>query len=182
MKSYLALARSNPSFAAAATIAGIGVLTLAIVYYYQYVHLIAPCPLCIDQRMAYYASIPLAALLMLGANHGANRKVLLLGFIAIAGIMLWNTGLSAFHAGVEWKWWQGPLDCSGPINQLGGAQNLLNQLQRISLVRCDEAAWRLFGLSFAGYDVFVSLGLAAVAGWGARGSLDRSWVQEVLQS
>ena len=173
MNDTLALTRKNPPFAAAAIIAAVGVFTLAFVYYYQYVVLLAPCPLCLEQRMAYYASIPLAALLMLGANHGANRKVLLLGFLAIAAIMLWNTGLSAFHAGVEWKWWQGPLDCSGPIDKIGSTNNLLNQLQRISLVRCDEATWRLFGISMAGYDVFVSLGLAIVAGWGARGALKR---------
>jgi len=174
MTAYLDLARKNPPFAAAAIVAAVGVLTLATVYYYQYVDLLAPCPLCLEQRVAYYTSIPLAALLMLGANHGANRKVLLLGFLVIAGIMLWNAGLSAFHAGVEWKWWQGPLDCSGPINKIGTAQSMMNQLQRIALVRCDEASWRLFGISFAGYDVFVSLGLAAVAAWGARGALRRS--------
>jgi disulfide bond formation protein DsbB len=83
---------------------------------------------------------------------------------------LWNTGLSAFHAGVEWKWWPGPTDCSGPIDKFGSTANLLNQLQRISLVRCDEAAWRLFGLSMAGYDFFVSFGLAVVALWGVRGT------------
>ena len=170
MNDYLTLARKNPPFAAAAVIAAVGVLTLATVYYYQYVQLLAPCPLCLEQRVAYYVCIPLAVLLLLGANHGANRKVLLLGFLAIAAIMLWNTGLSAYHAGVEWKWWQGPTDCSGPIDKLGSARDLLNQLQRISLVRCDEAAWRLFGISMAGYDVFISLGLAGVALWGARGT------------
>jgi disulfide bond formation protein DsbB len=38
-------------------------------------------------------------------------------------------------------------------------------------VRCDEAAWRFLGLSLAGWDVLVSLGLAVVALWGARGLL-----------
>jgi disulfide bond formation protein DsbB len=33
-------------------------------------------------------------------------------------------------------------------------------------VRCDEAAWRFLGLSLAGYNVLISLGLAAVALWG----------------
>ena len=170
MNDYLTIARKNPPLAAAAIVAGVGVLTLAIVYYYQYVELLAPCPLCLEQRMAYYASIPLALLLLLGANHGAAPKVLVLGFLAIAAIMLWNTGLSAFHAGVEWKWWPGPIDCSGPIDGFGAASNMLQQLQRVSIVRCDEAAWRLFGISMAGYDVFVSLGLAVVALWGARGA------------
>jgi disulfide bond formation protein DsbB len=34
-------------------------------------------------------------------------------------------------------------------------------------VRCDEAAWRFLGLSLAGYNVLISLLLAAIAAWGA---------------
>jgi len=173
MNDFLTIVRNNPPFAAAAVIAAVGIATIATVYYFQYVMLLAPCPLCLEQRIAFYFSIPLAVLLLLGANHGASRKVLLLGFLAIALAMLWNTGLSAYHAGVEWKWWQGPTDCSGPINTLGSTRDLMNQLQRISLVRCDEAAWRLFGISMAGYDAFVSFGLAVVAAWGARSSMAR---------
>ena len=67
----------------------------------------------------------------------------------------------------------GPADCSGPINSLGSASNMLKQLQDIRIVRCDEAAWRFLGISLAGYDVLVSLFLAAVAAWGAEASLAR---------
>ena len=55
----------------------------------------------------------------------------------------------------------------GEIGDLGAGGDLLNQLQSISLVRCDEAAWRFLGLSLAGYNVLISLALAAVAAWGA---------------
>jgi disulfide bond formation protein DsbB len=173
MSDYLAKARSQPPPAAAAIVAVVGALTLCTVYYFQYVLLIAPCPLCLEQRIAYYISVPLAVLLLLGANYGAARKVMMLGFLAIAAAMLWNTGLAIFHAGVEWKLWQGPIDCSGPIDKFGSVGNLLNQLQRISLVRCDEAAWRFLGISLAGWDAPVSLFLAAVAGWGAKASFAR---------
>jgi disulfide bond formation protein DsbB len=132
-----------------------------------------PCPLCLDQREAFYISVPLAALLWLGSRHGAARKVLVAGFVVVAAVMLWNTGLSAFHAGIEWKFWPGPQDCSGPINGLGSAADMLKRLQNIRIVRCDEAAWRLFGLSLAGYDVLVSLFLAVIAAWGAKAAWAR---------
>ena len=45
--------------------------------------------------------------------------------------------------------------------------DLLKQLQTVNVVRCDEAAWRFLGLSLAGYNVLISLALAAVAAWGA---------------
>ncbi|MGH6726964.1 MAG: disulfide bond formation protein B [Pseudolabrys sp.] len=171
---YLELAREKPRLSAAAVIILVGALAIAIVYFFQYVLLILPCPLCLEQRIAFYFTIPLAALLWLGAKYGASRKVMLLGFLAIMLAMLWNTGLSVYHAGVEWKWWQGPLDCSGPIDKFGNARDIMNQLQNhISLVRCDEASWRFLGVSLAGYDVPVSFFLAIVAAWGARASLGK---------
>src|SRR6476620_3048618 len=84
------------------------------------------------------------------------------GFAVITAVMLWNTGLSAYYAGVEWKFWPGPNDCAGPSNNFGDAGNLLKQPQNIRIVRCDEAAWRFLGISLAGYDVLVSLFLAGV--------------------
>jgi disulfide bond formation protein DsbB len=166
-------AHKDSSRTAAAVVAVIGALTIAGVYFFQYVLGYPPCPLCLDQRMAYYVCIPLAALLWLGAGFGASRKVLVLGFAAIAIAMLWNAGLSAYHAGVEWKLWAGPTDCSGPINNFGAASNMLNRLESIRIVRCDEAAWRFLGISLAGYDVLVSLFLAIVAAWGAKASFAR---------
>jgi disulfide bond formation protein DsbB len=43
------------------------------------------------------------------------------------------------------------------------------QMQSTRVVRCDEAAWRFLGLSLAGYNVLISLALAAAALWGALG-------------
>ncbi len=173
MTDYLTLARNDPPVAAAAIVTLLGGLTIGGFFFFEHVLGYPPCPLCLDQRLAFYVAVPLAALLWLGAGHGAARKVLFLGFAAIAAVMLWNTGLSAYHAGVEWKFWPGPADCSGPINSLGSAGNMLKQLQSIRIVRCDEAAWRLFGLSLAGYDVLISLFLAGVAAWGAKAAWAR---------
>ena len=173
MADYLALARRNPPLAAAAIVAVVGALTICGFLFFQYVMLLAPCPLCLEQRYAFYVCVPLAAMLWLGAGHGASRKVLLLGFLVIAAAMLWNTGLAVYHSGVEWKLWQGPIDCSGPIDKIGSVGNMMNQLQRISLVRCDEASWRFLGISLSGYDALVSLGLAVVAAWGAKASYAR---------
>ena len=173
MDDYAALLRRDPPVAAAAIVAIIGALTICGFLFFQYVLGYPPCPLCLDQRNAFYASVPLAALLWLGATHGASSKVMIAGFAVIAAIMLWNAGLSAYHAGVEWKFWPGPADCAGPINSLGSASDMLKRLEDIRIVRCDEAAWRFFGISLAGYDVLVSLFLAIVAAWGAKASLAR---------
>jgi disulfide bond formation protein DsbB len=62
--------------------------------------------------------------------------------------------------------WTGPRDCSGALEGLGSATDLLDRLQRVNVVRCDEAAWRFLGVSLAGYNVVISLVLTAVAAWG----------------
>ena len=136
-----------------------------------------PCPLCLEQRFAYYVAIPLAAMVLLGVSVGSSRKVMLLAFLAIAAAMLWNAGLGAYHSGVEWKWWEGPKDCSGPVANFGPAGGLRDLIQNTRVVRCDEAAWRFLGLSLAGYNVLISLALAAIAAWGALGAY-RSWKRE----
>jgi disulfide bond formation protein DsbB len=87
-----------------------------------------------------------------------------LGCLVVA--MLVGAALGAYHAGVEWKWWEGPRDCSGELGALTTGGSLLDAIATTSVVRCDQAAWRLLGLSLAGYNVLISLALSAVAAWG----------------
>ncbi len=172
--------RSEPIAAAAAAIAVLGIATILGAYFFQYALGYRPCPLCLEQRYAYYVAIPLAAMVLLGLSVGSSRKVMMLAFLAIAAAMLWNTGLAAYHSGVEWKWWEGPKDCAGSFGNFGPAGGLADLIQNTRVIRCDEAAWRFLGLSLAGYNVFISLGMAAIAGWGALGAW-RSWKSEPVE-
>jgi disulfide bond formation protein DsbB len=164
---YSSFARTQPEATAAMVISVIGVATVAGFLFFQYVLGYPPCPLCLEQRIAYYVSIPLAVMILFGLSVGSSRKVLLLALAAIAVVMLWNAGLGVYHSGIEWKWWPGPQDCSGSVTNFGTAGTLLSRIQNSRVVRCDEAAWRFLGLSLAGYNVLVSVALAAVASWGA---------------
>jgi disulfide bond formation protein DsbB len=166
----LDLARAQPASAAAIVIAAIGLITMAGFFYFQYVLGYPPCPLCLEQRYAFYISVPLAAMILLRLSIGFSRKVITLALLAIAVAMLWNAGLGTYHSGVEWHWWPGPTDCSGAIPNFSAGGSLLDQINKTRVVRCDEAAWRFLGLSLAGYNVLVSLFLAGVAAWGAAGA------------
>src|SRR4030081_2537530 len=139
LQPYAGLLQARPIAAAAITVAIGGSATILGAWFFQYVLGYMPCPLCLEQRYAFYFGIPLAVMVVLGEKVGASRKVLLLALFAIMAGMIWNTGLSAFHAGVEWKWWAGPRDCSGPLDSLG-AGSLLQDLQSIHIARCDDAA------------------------------------------
>jgi disulfide bond formation protein DsbB len=160
--------RARPVTTAALAIALVGAATILGAWFFQYGLGLKPCPLCLEQRYAYYFAIPLAVMVALGDQVGASRKVLMAALIAITLGMLWNAGLGVYHSGIEWKWWPGPQECSGALDDLGSGGGLLNKLQSISVVRCDEAAWRFLGLSLAGYNVIISLALAAIAAWAAK--------------
>ena len=157
---------TSPALTAAVLVTVIGAATIAGAWFFQLVLEILPCPLCLEQRYAYYLAIPLGALTALAARSGAKRPLLLAGLAILALAMLANAGLGAYHSGVEWGFWKGPTDCSGPVVNLGSAADLLSKLDTVKVVRCDEVQWRFLGLSLAGYNVLISLAMAAIAAWG----------------
>jgi disulfide bond formation protein DsbB len=163
---FLDRARAEPAAAAAIAVFVLSLATLAGAWFFEYVLKLAPCPLCLMQRIPYHIIIPLSLLLAIAALVGAPRNLLLVGFAAIAIAAACNVVLGIYHAGVEWHWWAGPADCSGPLTDLRTGGSLLDQLHAVHVVRCDEAAWRFLGLSLAGYNVLISLVLAMIAGFG----------------
>ena len=159
------LHRERPAAAALAAFALAGA-TLAGAWYFQYVLKLAPCPLCLEERVPYYIIGPLALVLAIAALVRTPRPLLAVGFLAIIIAALCGAALGVYHSGVEWRWWAGPTDCSGPVTDFTAKGALLDQLQSVQVVRCDEAAWRFLGLSLAGYNVLISLALAAIAAYG----------------
>ena len=165
---------ASPALIAALAITIIAAATLAGAWFFQLVLDIRPCPLCLEQRYAYYLAIPLGALTALVASRDVPRGVLLAGLAILAAATFGNAVFGAYHAGVEWGFWQGPTDCTGPIGNLGNAGSLLERLDTIKVIRCDEVQWRFLGLSLAGYNVLISLAMAAIAAWGILVSIRRN--------
>jgi disulfide bond formation protein DsbB len=157
---------ADPAAVAALAIAAVAAATLAGAWFFQLVLDIRPCPLCLEQRYAYYLTVPLALVLSFAAARGAQRPLLLAGFAVLLLAALANAWLGGYHAGVEWKFWPGPTDCSGPVVDLGNAGTLLQRLDTVKVIRCDEVQWRFLGLSLAGYNVLISLVMAVMALWG----------------
>jgi disulfide bond formation protein DsbB len=146
-----------------ATLSAIGVgSALAI----EHIGGIRPCPLCLDQRIAYYAAIPLAALAAILAGRSPLWSRLLLAAVALGFVA--NTGLGVYHSGIEWGFWPGPDSCSGMAPLATTPDALLESLKRPSVVRCDAAALRILGISLAGYSALLSAFLALMAGAGLR--------------
>ena len=118
-----------------------------------------PCPLCLQQRYAYYAGIPLAfaALVLVSAD---KSRLAQLAFSLITLAFLLNAGLAVYHAGAEWKFWPGPQSCGTLQAITSHGKGLLEGLDKTKVIVCDEAQWRFAGISFAGWNVVASALLA----------------------
>jgi disulfide bond formation protein DsbB len=159
--------RGNPPALAALIVAAAGAAAIAGAWFFELVIKLKPCPMCLEQRIPYYIGIPLAVVVAFAALRKAPRMLVAGGLVVLAGLMLWNAYMGVFHAGVEWKLWLGPAECTG-TPEFGGAGGFLNRLQTINITRCDEAAWRFLGVSLAGYNALISAALAGIALWGAK--------------
>lgn len=164
---YRIVAESRDVFGVSLTNAGLiiailSALTLAGALGIEHIGGIAPCPLCLDQRIAYYAAIPLG---IIAYAFASGRPIVTKAILAILVIgFLINAGLGVYHSGIEWGWWPGPEACSGAAAPLAGnPADLLQSLSQTQVVRCDEAALRIFGLSLAGYSALFSLLFAGLA-------------------
>ena len=143
-------------------------LVLAGAWAFQLIGGYQPCALCLQQRLPYYIGIPVALALVVGAPRFLSPKVQRLLFVALAFIFAVSLFFAIRHAGVEWKWWLGPAGCGAgdlttSIAPLGSVEADPDQIP----VFCDEAALRVLGLSFAGWNAVASLALLLVAIKGA---------------
>ncbi|MFM9851922.1 MAG: disulfide bond formation protein B [Sphingomonadaceae bacterium] len=115
----------------------------------QYLGGLVPCEMCVWQRWPHLFAIGIAVLGFILPK----RPVIALAAIAI-GV---SGAIGAFHAGVEYHWWEGLTRCS----QLAGNRTITD-IMNTPLVRCDEAQWTLFGISLAGYNALLSISAGLV--------------------
>ena len=147
-------------------IAAAAVLILATVWIFQAFGY-APCELCLTQRYAFYLAAPLALLTALLASRSAFGPARA-GFALLALVFAASAVLAAYHVGVEYHWWPGPTACTGGLSGSLDVNDLVNTLNSVKVVRCDEVQLRIAGLSLAGWNVVASAVLAVYAALAAR--------------
>ncbi|MEQ6247882.1 disulfide bond formation protein B [Sulfitobacter sp. HNIBRBA3233] len=121
---------------------------------FQHLGGLAPCKLCLWQRWPHAVAIVIGLVVLF-----SNRFALAwLGALAA----LTTSAIGAYHVGVEQGWWEGPTTCTS--SGVGGlsADQLLDQIMSAPLVRCDDIAWQMLGISMAGWNAILSLALMCV--------------------
>ena len=137
-------------------LAGLGSFSLlAAALAFEHIGGLAPCKLCLTQRVPHYGIVALA---MIGIiTPQANR----LWRLMAAALALMTASVGLQHVGVEQGWWQGPQGCTAQMAG-GDLASLTDSLLATPVVRCDEIAWQLLGISMAGWNMIASLIIASL--------------------
>ena len=128
---------------------------------------LSPCKLCLYQRVPYAFTILAGSAAATVAVQRPRAAAFLVNLCLIA--FLAGAAIAAYHVGVEQGWWEGSSSCTGvPAGAAQTTDELRRLLETAPIIRCNEVQWSLLGISMAGYNFFVSLGMALFAGLSAR--------------
>ena len=137
---------------------------LGAAHAFEHIGRYLPCQLCLRQREVFWAAIAVALIGLVVTRLRPSDRLLMTVNAMIGLVFLTGAIVAGYHAGVEWKFWPGPADCAAGGNlDLPGSLSEIDFNRRFATVSCSEAAWRLFGISMAGYNALISLGLAVVS-------------------
>lgn len=112
-----------------------------------------PCEMCWWQRYPYMVIVGLVVLARVVKLNIATVIWLCAILFAV------DAAIAGFHVGVEQKWWEGMTECTSQVSLDGNLDDALNAIMNAPLVRCDEIAWSLFGISMAGYNFLIAAGM-----------------------
>jgi disulfide bond formation protein DsbB len=125
----------------------------------QYIGGLFPCEMCYWQRWPHEAAIAFALMALLSRDTGIRRL-----FVILAALAIVSSGLiGVFHAGVEYKWWDGVTPCTRTPGTSGG--NIMADIMAAPLVSCNQPQWTLGPISLAGFNAIFSIGGGLLVLW-----------------
>ncbi|MBB5279349.1 disulfide bond formation protein B [Pacificimonas flava] len=134
----------------------------------QHVFGLYPCELCMYQRWPHAAALAIGTIALLVGGAPRRAAVVLAALAVLA-----SGAIGAFHAGVEYGWWTSPLPCTAV--ETGTSGDFMRDIMAAPIVRCDAAAWELFGISLAGYNAIFSFLIGGMALWLMNRNSRRRW-------
>tara|TARA_B110000902_G_scaffold34565_1_gene36735 strand:- start:52 stop:537 length:486 start_codon:yes stop_codon:yes gene_type:complete len=132
------------------------VFSLIAAYFIQYVLKHQPCNLCLIERIPYFFSIIIISIFLF------TKKFEKLSLIILSLIFFSATLIASYHYGIEQGFFKESLVCdlSDEIKNLS-KEALLNQLKTMP-VSCKNVTFKIFGLSLATFNIFISLILGGI--------------------
>ena len=132
------------------------IFAILAAYFIQYGLGHQPCNLCLIERIPYFFSIMIISICLFFKKF---EKISLI----ILSLIFFSAALIAFyHFSIEQGFIKESLVCdlNNKINNLS-KEALLNELKKVP-VNCKDVTFKIFGLSLATFNIFISLILSAI--------------------
>ena len=134
------------------------IFSLFTAYFIQYVLKHQPCNLCLIERVPYIASIIVILICIF------SKKFERISLIILSLIFFSATLLAFYHFGIEQGFIKESLVCDLGVTSTDlSKEALLNQLKTMP-VSCKDVTFKIFNLSLATFNIFISLILAVITG------------------
>ena len=135
----------------------ISIFSLLAAYFIEYILNYKPCNLCIFERIPYFASSVVIVLNLYSKRFEKFTFGILSIIFAIGAI------ISFYHFGIEQGFFEESFVCisDDKINNLA-KEDLLKSLQKTT-VSCKQVDFKLFGLSLATINTFLSIVLSVIS-------------------
>ena len=132
------------------------VFVLIAAYFIQYTLKHQPCNLCLIERIPYIFSIIIILIYLFFQKF---EKISLI----ILSLVFFSAALIAFyHFGIEQGFFKESFVCdSNILSKDLSKETLLNDLKKMP-VSCKNVTFKIFGLSLATFNIFISLILSAI--------------------
>ncbi len=134
----------------------LSIFALFAAYFIQYVLKHQPCNLCLIERIPYFFSIIVISICLF------TKKFEKLSLIILSLIFFSASLIAFYHFGIEQGFFKESLVCdlNNPSNELT-KKALLNQLKEMP-VSCKDVTFKIFGLSLATFNIFITLILGVI--------------------
>tara|TARA_B100000780_G_scaffold227734_1_gene167050 strand:+ start:80 stop:565 length:486 start_codon:yes stop_codon:yes gene_type:complete len=132
------------------------IFALLAAYFIQYVLKHQPCNLCLIERIPYFFSIIIISIFLF------TKKFEKLSLIILSLTFFSATLIAFYHFGIEQGFIKESLVCNlnNESNNFS-KEDLLKQL-KLMPVSCKDVTFKIFGLSLATFNIFISLMLSAI--------------------
>jgi disulfide bond formation protein DsbB len=143
---------------------------------------LAPCPMCLKQRDAYWFAIAIALPATVWALLSRSKGTPRLASFLLFGVFAAGAAAAVFHAGGELHWWKLPPTCGGSLDAVSADDLIRAWAGATRVPACDVAAWKMWGLSMAGWNAIASALLAVFSLVASmRVKSDKGWHENVLR-
>ena len=132
------------------------IFALFAAYFIQYVLEHQPCNLCLIERIPYIFSIIIISIILF------TKKFEKISLITLSLIFFSATLIATYHFGIEQGFIKESLVCN--LNNESdnlSKEVLLGQLKEMP-VSCKDVTFKIFGLSLATFNIFISLILSVI--------------------